>query len=238
MKYTKIALALALMAGSTAAFAAPVTQTQIEAARVAGTLQQAWISGASAPTINIYEGWVGSGAGVGCDAGTNTIFTSQANTGVNLGNVKPGSIGNFMAYACTRGNVVSVLYHVVDGGSLLYVAPHTVGTKLARVKYVGTSTCATSLPYVDGSNLDNNATVFKGCQQVGAALPSTGATPAFNTSNAAAVAAEASGESADAILQSEAFAITTLTYLLHTVAANFEKLSVSHNTSRAIQRWN
>jgi hypothetical protein len=190
MKLTKIALALALMAGSTAVFAAPVTQAQIEAARVAGTLQQAWISGASAPTINIYEGWVGSGAGVGCDTNTNTIFTSQAATGATGPNVKPGSIGNFMAYACTRGGVVSVLYHVVDGGSLLYVAPHTVGTKLARVKYVGTSTCATSLPYVDGSNPDNNATVFKGCQQVGTALPSTGATPASNTSNAAAVAAD------------------------------------------------
>lgn len=190
MKLTKIALALALMAGSTAAFAVPVTQAQIEAARVAGTLQQAWISGATAPTINVYEGWVGSGAGVGCDAGTNTIFTSQSNTGANLGNVKPGSIGNFMAYACTRAGKVSVLYHVLDGGSLLFVAPHTVGTKLARLKYVGTSTCATSLPYVDGSNADNNATVFKGCQQVGAPLPSTGATAAFNTSNAALVAAD------------------------------------------------
>ena len=190
MKLTKIALALALMAGSVAAFAAPVTQAQIEAARVAGTLQQAWISGASAPTINIYEGWVGAGAGVGCDADTNTIFTSQANTGVNLGNVKPGSIGNFLAYACTRAGRVSVLYHVVDGGSLLFVAPHTVGTKLARLKYVGTSTCATSLPYVDGSNATNNATVFKGCQQVGAPLPATGATAAFNTSNGNLVAAD------------------------------------------------
>ncbi len=188
MKLTKIALALACLVGSTAAFAAPVTQAQIEAARVAGTLQQAWISGASAPTINIYEGWVGSGAGVGCDAGTNTIFTSQ--TGVGNANVKPGSIGNFMAYACTRGGVVSVLYHVVDGGSLLYVAPHTVGTKLARVKYVGTSTCATTLAYTDASNADNNATVLKGCQQVGAALPSTGATAASNAANAAAVAAD------------------------------------------------
>jgi hypothetical protein len=81
MKLTKIALALACLVGSTAAFAAPVTQAQIEAARVAGTLQQAWISGASAPTLNIYEGWVGSGAGVGCDTGTNTIFTSQTGVG-------------------------------------------------------------------------------------------------------------------------------------------------------------
>ena len=190
MKLTKIALALALMAGSTVAFAVPVTQEDIEAARVAGTLQQAWISGASAPTINIYEGWVGSGTGVGCDPGSNTIFTSQANTGASIGNVKPGSIGNFMAYACKRASKVSVLYHVVDGGSLLFVAPHTVGTKLARVKYVGTSTCATSLPYVDNSNPDNNATVFKGCQQVGIPIPSTGTTSSSNTTNADAVAGD------------------------------------------------
>jgi hypothetical protein len=193
MKLTKIALALACLVGSTAAFAAPVTQAQIEAARVAGTLQQAWISGASAPTLNIYEGWVGSGAGVGCDTGTNTIFTSQTGVG-GVGtvgpNVKPGSIGNFLAYACTRGGVVSVLYHVVDGGSLLAYAPHTVATKLARLKYVGTSTCATTLAYTDATNPDNNATVLKGCQQVGAQLPATGATAASNAAAAAAVAAD------------------------------------------------
>ena len=188
MKLTKIALALACLVGSTAAFAAPVTQAQIEAARVAGTLQQAWISGATAPTISVYEGWVGSGAGVGCDAGTNTIFTSQ--TGVGNANVKPGSIGNFMAYACTRSGVVSVLYHVLDGGSLLAYAPHTVGTKLARLKYVGTSTCATTTAYTDASNPDNNATVLKGCNLTGSALPSTGATAASNTANATAVAAD------------------------------------------------
>ena len=191
MKLKQIALLLAGITVSAAAFAAPVTQAQIEAARVAGTLQQAWISGASAPTINIYEGWVGSGAGVGCDAGTNTIFTSQSGTtGTTATNVKPGSIGNFIAYACTRAGKVSVLYHVVDGGSLLAYAPHTVGTRLARLKYVGTSTCPTTLAYTDASNPDNNATVLKGCQQVGVALPATGATAASNAAAASAVAAD------------------------------------------------
>jgi hypothetical protein len=190
MKMTKIALAVACLVGSTAAFAAPVTIAQIEAARIAGTLQQAWISGASAPTISVYEGWVGSGAGVGCDPTTNAIFTSQNNTGANAGLVKPGSIGNFTAYACTRGGIVSVLYHTLDGGSLLAYAPHTVGTKLARLAYLGNTTCAvTGLNYVDGTNADNNAAVSKSCTLTGAALPSTGATAASNAANAAAVAA-------------------------------------------------
>ncbi len=190
MKLTKIALAVACLVGSVQAFAAPVTAAQISAAKTAGTLQQAWISGNSAPTRSIYEGWVGSGAGVGCDAGTNTIFSNQAATSSN---VVPGSIGNFNAYACTRGGVVSVLYHTVDGGSLNAYTPHTVGTKLARVKFVGTGNgCnATSTTYTDASNADNNATVWKGCSLVGVALPASAiATPATNTTNAAAVAAD------------------------------------------------
>lgn len=190
MKLTKIALAVACLVGSAQAFAAPVTAAQISAAKTAGTLQQAWISGNSAPTRSIYEGWVGSGAGVGCDAGTNTIFSNQAATSSN---VVPGSIGNFNAYACTRGGVVSVLYHTVDGGSLNAYTPHTVGTKLARVKFVGTGNgCnATSTTYTDASNADNNATVWKGCSLVGVALPASAiATPATNATNAAAVAAD------------------------------------------------
>lgn len=191
MKLKQIALLVSGLTLSASAFAAPVTQTQIEAARVAGTLQQAWISGATAPTINIYEGWVGSGAGVGCDPGTNTIFTSQAGGTTGSGaNVKPGSIGNFLAYACTRAGVVSVLYHVLDGGSLLYVQPHTLGTKLARLKYVGTSTCLATQTYTDATNPDNNATVLKGCTLVGSSLPSTGATSTSNAANKAAVEAD------------------------------------------------
>ena len=48
MKLTKIALAVACLVGSVQAFAAVVTPAQISAAQSAGTLQQAWISGASA----------------------------------------------------------------------------------------------------------------------------------------------------------------------------------------------
>jgi len=211
MKMTKIALALACVLASAQAFAAPVTAAQITTARAAGTLQQAWISGASASTRSIYEGWVGSGTGVGCDTGTNTIFSNQALTNTN---VIPGSIGNFNAYACTRAGVISVLYHTVDGGSLNAFTPHTVGTKLARMKFVGaapaagteTTTitalnggvaftgngCTGSLTYTDATNTDNNATVFKGCALTGSALPANGvATPASNVANLAAVTADA-----------------------------------------------
>lgn len=189
MKLTKIALAVATLLASTQVFAAPVTAAQITAAQSAGTLQQAWISGASAPTKSVYEGWVGAGPGVGCDVDSNTIFTTQA---LSSSNVTPGSLGNFTAYACTRAGVVSVLYHTLDGGSLNAFTPHTVGTKLARVKFVGTGNgCTGSLNYVDATNTENNATVFKSCTLIGTALPSNAiATASGNTANAAAVAAD------------------------------------------------
>ena len=56
MKLKQIALLVAGFTVSAAAFAAPVTIAQIEAARVAGQLDQAWISGATAPTRTVYEG--------------------------------------------------------------------------------------------------------------------------------------------------------------------------------------
>ena len=198
MKLKQIALLIAGFTVSAAAFAAPVTIAQIEAARVAGTLQQAWISGATAPTRTVYEGWVGSGAGVGCDATTNTIFTSQSTTGTTGPNVVPGSLGNYLAYACTRAGVVSVLYHTLDGGSLNAYAPHTIGTKLARLKYVGSPTtnlCVSVGNYVDPTNADNNAAIFKSCTQVGANLPATGPTPTSNAANQTAVNADSNAPS-------------------------------------------
>ena len=189
MKLKQIALLVAGLTVSAAAFAVPVTIAQIEAARVAGQLDQAWISGATAPTRTVYEGWVGSGAGVGCDAGSNTIFTNQGGT-----NVVPGGLGNFLVYACTRAGKISVLYHTLDGGSLNAYAPHTVGTRLARLKYVGSptaNTCvAAAASYVDPTNADNNAAVFKSCALVGAAVPATGPTPASNAANQTAVNAD------------------------------------------------
>lgn len=191
MKMKQIALLVAGLSASAAAFAAPVTADEISSARSAGTLQQAWISGASAPTRSVYEGWVGSGTGVGCDSGTNTIFSSQTGTAA-----VPGSLGNFTAYACKRNGVVSILYHTLDGGSLNAYTPHTVGTKLARVRFPGLGSdgtsngCTTSVNYVDPTNAENNAQVWKGCKQVGIAVPATGATPDSNTQNANAVNAD------------------------------------------------
>ena len=193
MKLKQIALLIAGFTLSAAAYAAPVTIAQIEAARGAGQLDQAWISGATAPTRTVYEGWVGSGAGVGCDATTNTIFTSQGGT-----NVVPGALGNYLAYACTRAGKVSVLYHTLDGGSLNAYAPHTVGTKLARLKYVGSPTanpCVSVGNYVDPTNADNNAAVFKSCTQVGANTPAAGPNPTFNASNQALVNADSNAPS-------------------------------------------
>ena len=179
MKLKQIALAIGVTLMATAAVAAPITPAQIGAAQSAGTLQKAWISGASAPTRVIYEGWVD-----GCDANTNSIFVSQTGTAVI-----PGSIGNFLAYACTRGGVASVLFHTIDGGSLNAYAPHTVGTKLARMSLASIiATTSTPLAYPDASQPLNNANVYKGVGQVGSAQLTVGATCTPTVANTTAPA--------------------------------------------------
>lgn len=184
MKLKQIALAIGVTLMATAAVAAPITPAAIGAAQTAGTLQKAWISGATAPTRVVYEGWVD-----GCDANTSSIFVSQTGTAVI-----PGSIGNYLAYACTRGGVASVLFHTLDGGSLNAYAPHTVGTKLARISLAGIiATTSAPLAYNDASQPLNNANVYKGVAQVGANQPTTGPTAASNAANAAAVAGDANG---------------------------------------------
>jgi hypothetical protein len=188
MNITKIAFALAALSVSTMA-AAGITPAQIEAARGAGTLDQAWIAGASAPTRSIYEGWV-----KGCQAGTGSIFTAQAASNTSTA---PGSLGNFFAYACTRGTRTSVLYHTVDGGSLNAFTPFTNGTKLARLSYFGgnaTSCAKQATGYTDASNTANNADLYKGCAQSGAAvaLDANGVQTSANRGiNAAALTADA-----------------------------------------------
>ncbi|MDO8962426.1 MAG: hypothetical protein Q7V02_10005 [Methylophilus sp.] len=186
MKMKQIALLVTGLMASSYVLAASVTPQEISDARAAGTLQQAWISGASAPTRTIYEGWVSSGNTVGCDLGTNTIFTNSA-TGTT-----PGGLGNFVAYACRRNGIISVLYQTLDGGSLNAYTPHTVGTRLARLKFVGNGNgcSATTFNYIDQTNNENNATMYRGCTRVGAALPATGATAQSNLDNAAAIATD------------------------------------------------
>lgn len=181
LKMKQIAFLIAGLSASAASMANNVTPADIEAAR-ASTLQQAWITGASAPTASIYEGWVR-----GCDAGTNSIFSSQTTSAV-----KPGSLGNFVAYACKRSGVVSVLYHTVDGGSVNAYTPHTsIGTVLGRVAYIGTnSNCAvsSSSPWVDSTNTANNAVVYKSCSQAGAT-----STPTNSATNQTALTADPNG---------------------------------------------
>lgn len=184
MKMKHIAFAIAGMSFSLLANA--LTPTQIEASRVAGTLDQAWISGATAPTKTVYEAWA-----KGCAAGTITIYSTDTSNAVT-----PGSLGNYVAYACVRGSRRGVMYQTLDGGSLNAYTPHTDGVKLARIAYAGrtlgaTGGCnATRLTYTDPTNSQNNAAVYKGCAQIGANQPATGATAEINAANAAAVAAD------------------------------------------------
>ena len=117
---TKLALAVSLALASTIASAAAVTQADIVVARTAGTLQETWLSGASAMTFNIYDGW-----SAGCDVGSEHIFSNLATPSSTN---KPGSLKDINAYACTRASKVSVMYHNVDGGSFNAYAPHLTGT--------------------------------------------------------------------------------------------------------------
>lgn len=148
MKLTKIALAVAATLVAGQAFAAPVTQAEITTARSNGSLQETWLSGASAPTYNVFVGVAST-----CDANTVSVF----NAGTATTAQKPGasSAGNFLAYACKVGGVTTVVYHTIDGGSFNAYAPHIPNdvdgdgnfavTNLARVKNLNTlsnTTCA------------------------------------------------------------------------------------------------
>jgi len=146
LNLNKLMLAVAgtLMAGQ--ALAAAVTPADITAARQNGSLKEAWISGASAPTYNVFQGFA-----AGCDAGTLSFFHDQTVTTA----VRPGSAGDNLGYACTRGGVVSVLYHTIAGGSYNAFAPHVDGVQLTRLKNldsVSSNNCVTS-----GATINVNA---------------------------------------------------------------------------------
>ena len=185
LKMKQMAVLVAGLGTSALALAAPVTVAQIDSALTAGTLQQAWISGASAPTYVVYEGWVR-----GCDAGTNTIFVagSISSSRRTSSLARPGNLTNHSAYACTRAGKVSVLYHSLDGGSLNAYTPHTVATAMPRMKYVGSGNgcdIANPVNFVDESNSLNNATVYDKCTLIGVGVPTSGATTTTNqTTNA------------------------------------------------------
>ena len=179
----QVVLLLAGLSTSAVTFAAPVTVAQIDAARADGTLQQAWMTGASAPTLTLYAGWVR-----GCDLDTNTVFGGSSSSD------RPGNTGNYAAYACTRSGRVSVLYHTLDGGSLNAYTPHTVGSVLGRLKFIGTGNgCKDSVNYVDSLNPNNNALVYRGCTVLGVGLATAGATPEQNQTNSAALLTDPNG---------------------------------------------
>lgn len=183
MNIKKITLILIALLSNTLV-SAGVTPAQIESARSAGTLDQVWIGGASAPTKAIYRGWA-----KGCQSGTGSIFTAQA---VSNTAVTPGSLGNFFGYACVRGTRTAVMYHTIDGGSLNAFTPFTIGTKLARLSYLGNANCTKlATGYIDIYDSAYNADVYKGCAQSGGAviLDETGVqTDASMTANSSALA--------------------------------------------------
>lgn len=164
MKIKQIALLIGSLSLSTLTLAAPVTPADIVAA--GSNIDQAWVTGASAPTLTMYEGWV-----KGCDAGTNAIYSSDSFSNAP---VKPGTIKDYNAYACTRGGKVSILYHTIEGGSLNAYTPHTIGTVLARTKFPGTdAACQLKGNYTDPVNPLNDAAVYKGCGKTGSAHTSS-----------------------------------------------------------------
>lgn len=127
MKFSKIALAVAAAFAAGQAFAG-VTPAQIVSARDAGTLDTTWISGASASAVPATVA-----AFTGCDSGSATVLT-QATSGNTL-----GSLGNYMAYACTvtsgtpAKTRTRLVYHSIDGGSATAYKPHTDGWQLDRL---------------------------------------------------------------------------------------------------------
>ncbi len=166
MQFKQIMLALVatLAAGQAAA---NVTAAEVLAAPLTS---KTWISGASAPTYVVYAGWA-----LGCDANTQRVFTASSVSGT----VKPGAsaMGNYMAYACKRGGVVSVLYHTIDGGSFNAYAPHLTGTApdgtamptaMKRVQNLGTTACSSSASFVFPSTPAQTVPVSGTCSLSGA----------------------------------------------------------------------
>ena len=131
MKVRTLALAVTAALAANAAFA--LTPTEIGTARTAGTLKEVWMSGASATTRNVFEGFKAD-----CGVSAVHIYTSDATGTV------PGSAGDFLAYACNTVTLgPTVMYHTVQGGSFNAFAPHVVGTQLLRVKRPdNNATCA------------------------------------------------------------------------------------------------
>jgi hypothetical protein len=177
-KFNKVFLAVAATLFAGQAFAAPVTQAQINTARGNGALNEAWISGASAPTYNVFQGFV-----AGCDADSVSVYNNGTSTNVS----RPGASasGNFLAYACTRGGVVSVLYHTIDGGSFNAYAPHIPNdvdgdgnfgtTNLRRISRLGNNSACAAQTGTFALPGQSAIPVFRSCSIVTPATAADGA---------------------------------------------------------------
>lgn len=143
MKLKQIVLATAVALAAPAAFA--LTPADVATARSANTLHEAWMSGASAPTRNVFEAFKKD-----CTDAMHIYVNDAAGT-------VPGSAGDYLAYACTTSLGPTVLYHTVSGGSFNAFAPHVVGAQLKRVAQVDTATCAAPVANALGD------TVYRGC---------------------------------------------------------------------------
>ena len=132
MKFHKIALACAALA---AAPAFALTNAQLSGAT------ELWMTGASAPTNNVYQGAMSLCAGVKYKNKAGVVTTNPGTRDIHIYLQSTGSSalfpgqgsGNSVAYACeidtdddragALENTVVVIYHTVEGGSLNAYSP-------------------------------------------------------------------------------------------------------------------
>ncbi|HVW65474.1 MAG TPA: hypothetical protein VHB01_10705 [Nitrosospira sp.] len=121
MKLSKIALAVAAIGTTPAAFA--LTPAQI----AAGPTTYVWLSGNSAPSNGVFRSVMSLCNGLAGNAGTNDAHMYLESTGTEPGK----SSGDRVAYACTMSSAAGslagkkvVVYHTVENGSFNAYAPH------------------------------------------------------------------------------------------------------------------
>jgi len=176
MKVNQLVLAVLSTFVAGQSMAAAVTAQDFVAAKTPATaaaINEGWLSGASAPALNIYQAFR-----AGCDADTLAIFTSSSSST----SLAPGALGDYAAYACKRGGTLTAFYHTLNGGSFMAYAPHlpsTVGhpdggtntlpVKLERLKAINelATGCATgsATPKMDGVNAIG-VPIYYGCAKV------------------------------------------------------------------------
>lgn len=183
MKVKQIAAAVASIAAVSASHAAITIDSDTV---------RLWISGASAPTASVYQGFLTLCQGISYRnaAGATITNPGTADASVYLRSstrTAPGGSGNEeMAYTCTIDtgddragvleNVKVVVYHSVAGGSFLAYAPHlrvagdtnpNLPTTYDRLKNLESNTCNTGLgtnTTVSVSGINNTIARYNSCQ--------------------------------------------------------------------------